>query len=152
MDTCSLCKKKYSKLYNPNERVLGTQLSSAINFIIGDEVDFPPKYLICTECSVGLISTEIVVKHLSKCLTTTRNFKKGRSKSGSSHNEQDENNEEEWEDQSKEKADEEVDRPQNQDASKPDDASTFHCTHSELTTKKANLYKFLSLFGNRNRK
>ncbi|XP_036327292.1 uncharacterized protein LOC118739900 [Rhagoletis pomonella] len=151
MDTCSLCKKKYCKLYNPNERVLGTQLSGAINFIIGDHVDFPPKYLICIECSVGLINTEIVVKHLSKSLTATRNFKKSRSKSASSHNEQDGNNEE-WEDQSKEKADEEVDRSQNQDASKPDDASTFLCTHSELTTKKANLYKFLSLFGNRNRK
>ncbi|XP_036347904.1 zinc finger protein CG2199-like [Rhagoletis pomonella] len=131
MDTCSLCKNKYSKLFNPKERVLGTQLSSIINFIIGDHVEFPPKYLICAGCSAGLIKTEIVLERLSKSLPSTRKNQKGRLNIASSHNEQEENNDEP-DDQSNEKANEEVGM---------NDSWTFHCTHCEFTTKKAKIYK-----------
>ncbi|XP_017492246.1 PREDICTED: zinc finger protein CG2199, partial [Rhagoletis zephyria] len=135
-----LCKNKHSKLFNPKERVLGTQLSSIINFIIGNHVEFPPKYLICAGCSAGLIKTEIVLERLSKSLPSTRKIQKGRLNIASSHNVQEESNDEP-DDQSNEEANEEVDSSKTKDASKRNDSWTFYCTHCELTTKKPKIYK-----------
>ncbi|XP_036325903.1 zinc finger protein 423-like [Rhagoletis pomonella] len=140
MSSCSLCINKYSKLFNPKERVLGTQLSSVINFIIGDHVEFPPKFLICPECSADLIKTEFVLERLLKSLPGNKSFKKRLLNSAFSHNEQDESTDER-EDQRKKNENEEVDSSKKQNASNSGDVWTFHCAHCELTTNKANLYK-----------
>ncbi|XP_039963732.1 zinc finger protein CG2199 [Bactrocera tryoni] len=133
MKTCKLCKCKSESVFEPNEYILGTQISDVIKFIFSDQaLEFPPKFFICSACAAALVQTEIVLKRLSEALPHSRNS----GKLNLSNHKNDDN-------------DEEPQTEQNgiNESSKASASETFlkdwifRCTHCEYTTRKPKLYK-----------
>ncbi|XP_067647863.1 zinc finger protein indra-like [Eurosta solidaginis] len=134
--TCSLCKKDHDKLLKPHDKVLGTQLSSVIKSIRHDQqLKFPQKFLICGECSISIVQTEILFKRLNDAFSSS----KAEESSVQSKKIPEMKLEEENEPSDISRIDEN-DRDVS-DLDKPIAEWIFKCRHCDYTTKKPNLYK-----------
>ncbi|XP_014097314.2 zinc finger protein 423 [Bactrocera oleae] len=132
MKVCKLCKSKSDAVFEPNEHLLGTQISDIIKFIFSDNsLEFPPKFYICSACAASLVQAKIVLKRLSEALPHSRNAEKV----NISNNKNDD-------------SDEAANEKNSINESSKVSANEkflqdwiFRCTHCEYTTKKPKLYK-----------
>ncbi|XP_053953954.1 zinc finger X-chromosomal protein [Anastrepha ludens] len=143
MKSCNLCKHKYDKLFKPDEKLLDIKLGSVINIIFGDhQVEVSPNFLICTECALALIQTEIVLKRLSSALTNNKKIQNvglNNSKCTAKNK-----NSDEVENHDKEDLDKSSKEVPDADAPNLDNTLIgwkFCCIHCKYTTEKPKTYK-----------
>ncbi|XP_053953958.1 PR domain zinc finger protein 5-like [Anastrepha ludens] len=136
MESCNLCEHKYDKLFKTGEKLLGTQLGNVIKLLLADhQVEIPPKFLICIECSLALIQAEIVLKRLSNALSCTRTSQDNQLKAQSNV---------EPEGQKSKNLYKSTKEGQNEivcDLDKYLIDLKFNCTYCKFTTTKPKLYK-----------